>query len=120
MQNSRITQTRSTFSLACGVEINIRAKANVVWALLTDAKGFSSWNSTVTAGPEGSTDFAMAERFSGLLLPLLKNQLPDFGPCSALSRRISNARRSERPPREKRNRQPDEEHVHEYAADDDG
>jgi hypothetical protein len=29
---------------------------------------------------DGSTDFAMAERFSGLLLPLFKRSLPDFGP----------------------------------------
>jgi hypothetical protein len=28
----------------------------------------------------GSTDFAMAERFSGLLLPLVKGSMPDFGP----------------------------------------
>jgi hypothetical protein len=29
---------------------------------------------------DGSTDFAMEERFSGLILPLLKRSLPDFGP----------------------------------------
>ena len=29
---------------------------------------------------DGSTDFAMQERFSGLILPLLKGSLPDFGP----------------------------------------
>lgn len=29
---------------------------------------------------DGSTDFAMAERFSGLMLPLVKGSLPDFGP----------------------------------------
>jgi hypothetical protein len=27
-----------------------------------------------------STDFAMTERFSGLLLPLLQRSLPEFGP----------------------------------------
>jgi hypothetical protein len=27
-----------------------------------------------------STDFAMEERFSGLILPLVKGSLPDFGP----------------------------------------
>ena len=29
---------------------------------------------------DGSTDFAMRERFSGLMLPLIKRSLPDFGP----------------------------------------
>jgi hypothetical protein len=29
---------------------------------------------------DGSTDFAMEERFSGLMLPLVKGSMPDFGP----------------------------------------
>ena len=29
---------------------------------------------------DGSTDFVMEERFSGLMLPLVKGSLPDFGP----------------------------------------
>ena len=29
---------------------------------------------------DGSTDFMMEERFSGLMLPLIKGSLPDFGP----------------------------------------
>jgi hypothetical protein len=29
---------------------------------------------------DGSTDFTMEERFSGLILPLVKGSLPDFGP----------------------------------------
>jgi hypothetical protein len=29
---------------------------------------------------DGSTDFAMEERFSGLLLPLFKGSMPNFGP----------------------------------------
>ena len=29
---------------------------------------------------DGSTDFTMQERFSGLMLPLVKGSLPDFGP----------------------------------------
>jgi len=29
---------------------------------------------------DGSTDFMMEERFSGLLLPLVKRSMPDFGP----------------------------------------
>jgi hypothetical protein len=32
---------------------------------------------------DGSTDFTMKERFSGLMLPLLKRSLPDFRPVFA-------------------------------------
>ena len=135
MNEPKVTQTHGAFSMACGVEVNIRAKAERLWSLLTDAKDFPRWNSTVTSiegqiregeqlrlhapgtdrtftpkvsgvvphehmtwtggfaplfkgvrtfalrpRPDGSTDFAMEERFSGLLLPLLKRSLPDFGP----------------------------------------
>jgi hypothetical protein len=131
----KITQARGTFSLVCGVEVNILADADTIWSLLTDAGDFSRWNSTVasiegqiregerlrlrvpgsgrtftprvsgvvpkqrmiwTGGfapifkgvrtfdlrrrPDGSTDFAMEERFSGLMLPLIHASLPDFGP----------------------------------------
>ena len=135
MSDAKITQSRSAFSLLCSVEINIRASADRIWALLTNAEDFPRWNSTVagiegriaegeklrlrvpgtdrvftptvsgvvpnarmtwTGGfapvfkgvrtfdlkprNDGSTDFAMEERFSGLALPLAKNSLPDFGP----------------------------------------
>jgi hypothetical protein len=32
---------------------------------------------------DGATDFAMAERFSGLMIPLVRNAMPDFGPIFA-------------------------------------
>ena len=135
MNGPTITQARGVFSLECGVKVNIRAKPERVWSLLTDAKDFARWNSTVSAvegqiregehlilhvpgtdrtftpkvsgvvacermtwtggfGPlfkgvrkfelkprlDGSTDFAMEERFSGLLLPLVRKSLPDFRP----------------------------------------
>ena len=32
---------------------------------------------------DGSVDFSMEERFSGLVLPLVKSSLPDFGPVFA-------------------------------------
>lgn len=135
MQDPRTSETRTVFSLACRVEAHIRAKPERVWNLLTDAKDFPRWNSTVTAiegqiregeklrlhvpgtdrtftpkvsgvvpsqrmtwtggfaplfqgirtfelkaRPDGSTDFSMEERFSGLLLPLVKKSLPDFRP----------------------------------------
>src|SRR6185295_5067655 len=49
---SRFTSTSSAFSMSCAVQINIRANAEIVWSLLTDATGFPRWNSTVR-GIEG-------------------------------------------------------------------
>jgi len=37
----------------------------------------------LTPRPDGSTDFAMEERFSGLMLPLAGRAMPDFGPIFA-------------------------------------
>jgi len=133
-----VTQARRVFSIACRVEINVHAPADRIWMLLTDAKGFPRWNSTVAdiqgeirdgaalrvrapgtnrvftptvsgfvpnqrmtwtggvspifkgvrtfelhARGDDSIDFAMAERFSGLLLPFVRASLPDFGPIFA-------------------------------------
>ena len=49
MEEPRITQTHAVFSMTCGVEVNIRARAASIWRLLTDAKDFPRWNSTVTS-----------------------------------------------------------------------
>jgi hypothetical protein len=35
---------------------------------------------TLTPRQDGSTEFGMVERFSGLMLPMIKGSLPDFGP----------------------------------------
>jgi len=135
MSEPKITQSHGAFHLACGVEVNVRANAERIWRILTDAEGYPRWNSTVsslegeiaegerlrlrvpgedrtfvprvsgvvpnermtwTGGfapvfkgvrafelrrrDDGSTDFAMRERFAGLLLPLIKRSFPDFGP----------------------------------------
>lgn len=135
MKKAKVTHALGVFSMACGVELNIRAPAENIWFLLTDAKGFPRWNSTVsslegqiregerlrlhvsgthrtftprvsgvvpnermtwTGGffpifkgvrtfelrpcGDGSTDFVMNERFTGLMLPLVKGSLPDFRP----------------------------------------
>jgi len=121
--------------MACRVALDIHAAPSTIWSLLTDAKGFPRWNSTVTSvegqiregerlrlhvpgtdrtftprvsdvvpdkrmtwtggfSPvfkgvrtfelrpcdDGSTQFAMEERFSGLMLPFVKGSMPDFGP----------------------------------------
>lgn len=135
MEEPKITQTHGVFSMACGVSVNIQAKAERILGLLTDAKNFPRWNSTITSvegqiregeqlrlrvpgtdrtftpkvsglvpsermtwtggfAPlfkgvrtfalkpcnDGSTEFVVEERFSGLMLPLVKGSLPDFGP----------------------------------------
>ncbi len=135
MDEPRVTQSRSTFSLTSGVEVDVRASAERIWQILTDAEDFPRWNSTVsgidgqiregekirvhapgtartftptitgvvpdrrmtwtggfapmfkgvrtfelTPRSDGSTTFAMKERFSGLMMPLVKRSLPDFGP----------------------------------------
>jgi hypothetical protein len=36
---------------------------------------------TLSAKPDGSTDFAMDEVFAGVMLPMIKGSLPDFGPA---------------------------------------
>jgi hypothetical protein len=135
MNAARITQSRGVFSMVWAVELNIHASPVTIWSLLTDAKDFPRWNSTVTRvegeiregeqlrlhvpgtgrtfSPrvsgvvphermtwtggvsavfkgvrnfelrrceDGTTDFAMEERFSGLILPLVRASMPDFGP----------------------------------------
>jgi hypothetical protein len=35
---------------------------------------------TLTARDDGTTDFEMVEVFSGVMLPMIKGSLPDFGP----------------------------------------
>jgi hypothetical protein len=133
---AKATKSAGTFRMSCGVATTISASADRVWALLTDAKGFPRWNSTVTsidgeiaegrtlalkvsaAGErvfkpkvsnvtpgrsmtwsegmapmfrgvrtftlkplgDGGTEFSMQEEFTGLMLPMIKGSLPDFGP----------------------------------------
>jgi hypothetical protein len=45
----KITQMRRMFSLMCRVEVSIDARPERIWALLTNAKDFPRWNSTVTS-----------------------------------------------------------------------
>jgi len=131
----RANKSKTTFRMEYAVGSNIKAAPNRIWALLTNAKDFPRWNSTVqniegaiaagqkiklyvkvapgrafkltvsefvpdqrmvwsdgnfmfrgmrtytlTPKADGSTDFSMAEVFSGAMLPLIAGSLPDFGP----------------------------------------
>jgi hypothetical protein len=67
MNEPLFTRQTSAFAMTCRVEVNILATAHVVWRLLTDAKGFPRWNSTVTG-------------ISGVMFALTKGMFPDFGP----------------------------------------
>jgi hypothetical protein len=49
MKTATITQARSVFWMSCRVELTIRARAATLWSLLTNAKDFPRWNSTVTS-----------------------------------------------------------------------
>jgi len=135
MIEQKIKQATGPFRMSCRVELDLRAEAEIIWRLLTNAEDFSRWNSTVTGiegqiregerlrirvpgtdrtftpmvsdvvpnkhmtwtgsfAPllkgvrtfelrrriDGSTHFTMEERFSGLMLPLAKGSMPDFGP----------------------------------------
>ena len=59
MTEPKITKTDGAFSMLCGVAVNIRAKAGRIWGLLTDAKDFPRWNSTVKKSRVG---FARAKK----------------------------------------------------------
>jgi len=49
MNEPKFTRTASVFTMNCIVEVDIRASPEIVWNLLSDAKGFPQWNSTITA-----------------------------------------------------------------------
>src|SRR5204863_8044140 len=45
--NGKASTTKSTFRMEVSVSININAKPDKIWALLTNSKDFPRWNSTV-------------------------------------------------------------------------
>ena len=45
--NGKATKTKSAFRMEYSAGINIKAKAEKVWALMTNAADFPRWNSTV-------------------------------------------------------------------------
>lgn len=132
---NQATLTKSTFRMEYAITTNIQAQPGRVWALMTNAKDFPRWNSTIKSiegqiasgqtiklvsmvapdrpfnlaiiefvpekkmvwsdgnfmfrgvrtytfngKPDGSTDFSMAEEYTGLMLPMIAGSLPDFRP----------------------------------------
>ncbi len=43
----KATHAKTTFSTECAVLINIKAKPEKIWAILTNAANYTKWNSTV-------------------------------------------------------------------------
>ncbi|HYG16807.1 MAG TPA: SRPBCC domain-containing protein [Bacteroidia bacterium] len=134
MNIGKTTKTKSAFRMEYSVTISITANPDKIWKLLTDAAGYTRWNSTIkslegniskgnkiklrakldekrvftltvaemepmkkmvwksgaapmfkgvrtytlTPNPDGTTDFTMAEVFTGIMLPMIAGSLPDF------------------------------------------
>lgn len=48
MSEPTFTQLKSTLTMHCRVEVNIRATVELLWSILTDVKDYPRWNSTVS------------------------------------------------------------------------
>ncbi len=46
-ENGKAIKTGSIFRMECSVSIDINAGVDKIWLLITNAKGFPSWNLTV-------------------------------------------------------------------------
>src|SRR4051812_37100380 len=49
LAQGRATKTKTAFRMQYDVAIDVRAPAEKIWALLTNAADFPRWNSTVTS-----------------------------------------------------------------------
>ncbi len=47
MQGTVVEHSQRAWSLTCGVEVKVRASAESVWRLLTNARAYPNWNSTI-------------------------------------------------------------------------
>jgi uncharacterized protein YndB with AHSA1/START domain len=58
----------------------LEASRSMIWSdgVAPMFKGVRTF--TLTPNTDGTTDFSMREELSGLMLPLIKSSLPDFGP----------------------------------------
>lgn len=59
--NGKASSLKSMFSRTCTVSINVRAKPEVIWGLLTNAADMSKWNTTIIS-VEGK--IALGEKIS--------------------------------------------------------
>ena len=59
---------------------NVEPGRSMIWSdgMAPMFKGVRTF--TLTLNGDGSTEFSMKEEFSGLMLPMIKGSLPDFGP----------------------------------------
>ena len=48
-QTPKATQTQHAFRMDCAIQTQIQASPETIWKLLTDARGFPRWNSTVSS-----------------------------------------------------------------------
>jgi hypothetical protein len=93
--NSTVTSLEGPIALGETLKIQVKAapgrvfkpkvtafdpNKSMVWSdgMAPMFKGVRTY--TLTPGADGSTEFAMVEVFSGLMLPMIKGSLPDFGP----------------------------------------
>jgi hypothetical protein len=49
MDQPTVETTQNTFRQSCRVRCDIAASPDAIWAILTDARAFPTWNSTVTS-----------------------------------------------------------------------
>jgi len=78
-------KTTTTFRMDCSVSCNIAAKPERVWALLTDAPGFSRWNSTVTSiGGEIALGQKLAIRVPAAPKQVFKPKVTKLEPCRTM------------------------------------
>jgi hypothetical protein len=59
---------------------NVEPGRSMIWSdgMAPVFKGVRTFK--LTPNSDGSTEFSMKEEFSGLMLPMIKGSLPDFGP----------------------------------------
>lgn len=81
LNRPHISQTRRMFSLLCRVEVSIQSPPGRIWTLLTDARNFHRWNSTVTAIDgeirDGQRIRVHAPGTDRTFTPLVSNVVPD-------------------------------------------
>jgi uncharacterized protein YndB with AHSA1/START domain len=93
--NSTVTRIGGTIALGAKLEIEVPAAPGRVFKPKVselDANRSMTWSDgmapmfkgvrtfTLAERADGGTDFTMTETFAGVMLPMIKGSLPDFGP----------------------------------------